>query len=326
MDDFYISPGKKPGRRPGWLQRPWGGIAVFLLAVVMMLFVAAPVQYALGMWGLAITEVMLLALAVAAALAGGAGLGEVFPLAMPTGRQVLATLVTWAGYLGLALGATMAVAYFFPDEIFGTGQGMGELFSTLPLWLALVIVAVMPAICEEALFRGYIQHTFRGANRWVAATVVALLFGLMHLDPYRLLTTAILGFGLCFLRHKSRNMALPMIMHLVNNAFSTLSGYQSGSVQAVGEALPGVSRAILPATAFLCALGAPAAIFVGSLLLEPRRPLGQRKGFGDKKRQVIVVIIATALLFAGLIASLGPVMEGIPSAEGFFLAALPFLG
>lgn len=303
---------------------PAGGFAAFGVAVALMWWVAAPIQQALGLLGLAITEVMLLGVGVAFALAGRQPMGQVFPLRLPTVRQLAATLVLWGGYLGLALSSTLAVAYYFPTQVFGVSESLGNLLTSWPLPLALLVSALMPAICEEGLCRGFIQHSLRGWNRWVSMTVVALLFGALHFSLYRLLPTAILGFALAYLRDRTGSLWPPMVLHFVNNAFSTVSGYLSDAGTAQLEASGMDILGMAPALICFYALASPAAIFAGTQLLYPPRPLGQRRSWRDKRWQIILVAVLTLLLLAGFIAGMAPYFDDLArqGQQVFSLAAL----
>src|SRR6185295_2591256 len=64
-----------------------------------------------------------------------------------------------------------------------------------PLAFDLLALAILPAICEELLFRGVMLRALLP----VAGTVPALLytslaFGAFHFSPYKVLPTATLGF------------------------------------------------------------------------------------------------------------------------------------
>jgi membrane protease YdiL (CAAX protease family) len=60
--------------------------------------------------------------------------------------------------------------------------GIGALAVTI----SLLIMALTPAICEEALFRGLILHTLKDVkNPTVLMLIVAFLFGAFHLDLSR---------------------------------------------------------------------------------------------------------------------------------------------
>jgi len=318
--------------QPKKLDSVYGGLLAFGVAMAVLWFVAAPVQTAFGMAGLAITEVMLLAVGLLFGGLSGRPMGEVFPMTRPTRRQVLATLVLWAGYLGLALSVTLAVAFYFPQEIFGVSRQIGELLGGWPLPATILVSALMPALCEEGLCRGFIQHSFRRMNPWAEMVAVAVLFGLLHFSPYRFLPTAILGFALAYLRRRTGSLIPPMILHFVNNTFSAVSGALSGPLaEAGGVELDTLGFDILgmvPALVCYYALAAPAAIYIGSRLLQPPRPLGERHDWRGQRRQIALVIVLTLLLLGGFVAGIAPHMDDFSDVGTQLLnlfAALPRL-
>ena len=299
--------------RPKRLDSAYGGLLAFAAAMLVLWFVAAPIQTALGMTGLATTEVMLLAVGLLFGRLSGQPMKEIFPLTRPTGRQMLATLVLWAGYLGLAMSVTLAVAFYFPQEIFGVSRQIGELLGGWPLPATILVSALMPALCEEGLCRGFIQHSFRRMNPWAEMLAVAVLFGLLHFSPYRFLPTAILGFALAYLRRRTGSLILPMVLHFVNNTFSAISGALSGPLaEAGGVNLDTIGLDILgmvPALVCHYALAAPAAIYLGSRLLQPPRPLGERRDWRGQRGPIFTVVVLTLLLLAGFIAGIASHMD-----------------
>ncbi len=85
--------------------------------------------------------------------------------------------------------------------------------------LTLFLMALTPAICEEALFRGPILRGLRTRlSPAGAAILTGLLFGIYHLDPWRLLPTAILGVALSGIALASDSIVPAMVAHFVNNA------------------------------------------------------------------------------------------------------------
>ena len=100
------------------------GLIVFIIVLVLMVFVAAPMQYAWGMWGLALTELMLLLCAIVPALILKWDLREIFRFSRPAARQIFGVLVLWLGtYLSVAA-ITMIIFYLFPE---GLGYVSNEL-------------------------------------------------------------------------------------------------------------------------------------------------------------------------------------------------------
>jgi sodium transport system permease protein len=105
---------------------------------------------------------------------------------------------------------------------------MRTTFSPPETWsgkLGLIAVAALsPALCEEAVFRGFLLSSFRGRTKGVTAVVVtAILFGLFHLSIYRLLGTTALGLVMGFMVWHTRSIWPAVLYHFTNNATSILS-------------------------------------------------------------------------------------------------------
>jgi sodium transport system permease protein len=87
------------------------------------------------------------------------------------------------------------------------------------LVLNLLLVAATPAVCEEALFRGVV---LRGLSTRVAPSaavlVTGVLFGMFHLDVWRLLPSTVLGILLSWVALETRSLVPSMIIHFLNNA------------------------------------------------------------------------------------------------------------
>ena len=88
--------------------------------------------------------------------------------------------------------------------------------------LALIIMAFLPALCEETLFRGGLQNFLtRGTNLpWFSIIVVSLLFSLAHFSFYGFLSRFFLGMILGALFHYSGKLWLSIIAHFINNALA----------------------------------------------------------------------------------------------------------
>ena len=82
---------------------------MFALVIVMMLFVAAPIQMNLGMTGVLITELIFLAMAIIGTLLMKGSLKEVFPLKKPQFRQIAGTVLLWIGEYFIIMFSTMFI-------------------------------------------------------------------------------------------------------------------------------------------------------------------------------------------------------------------------
>jgi sodium transport system permease protein len=195
-------------------------LALYGIACVLLFFVFAPLQaWRLGP-GLALSQwVGLGGLTWLYARGRGQTVAEVIRLRAPSGTAMggalLIGLSAWL-VVGLVaewiLPAPKAVVDSLRHAIAPTDGGRGTL-------LTLLLMAVTPAICEEALFRGPILRglTTRFSPA-VAAILTGLLFGIFHADPWRLLPTAVLGVALSGIALASDSIVPAMAAHFVNNA------------------------------------------------------------------------------------------------------------
>jgi membrane protease YdiL (CAAX protease family) len=99
--------------------------------------------------------------------------------------------------------------------------------SQLQMFLAFIVVVVLPAIGEEIVFRGMIQNDFYRATRnaHVAIWVSAFLFSAIHLQFYGFFPRMFLGALFGYLYFWSGNLWMPVLAHFVNNGFTLVSLY-----------------------------------------------------------------------------------------------------
>jgi membrane protease YdiL (CAAX protease family) len=91
----------------------------------------------------------------------------------------------------------------------------------------LFMIALIPAIGEELLFRGIVQNIF---SRWLknnhtAVWLTSILFSAMHMQFYGFLPRLLLGAMLGYLLVWSGNIWWPILAHFVNNAAAVVFSY-----------------------------------------------------------------------------------------------------
>jgi membrane protease YdiL (CAAX protease family) len=249
----------------------------------------------------------------------------VFSFRKPRAGQVIGTLLMTLSGMLLITTSTMVVFYFFPDGM-NVAVGMNNLFSSVPGPISFLIVAVMPAICEELLHRGIILHTFKGwKSKWGIVFAMAFIFGLFHLDPYRFLGTAIMGGFMVYIALETDNILLPMLYHFVNNSFSVLTSLITPSevmeqatdlVAAAGDAMMLYSVGtylFLSAGAVLVLRGGAALV---QKKLSPEATAEERASRKNKTilSWVIAGALALVLLVSGIAiiaANMGAVLSGM---------------
>ena len=111
-----------------------------------------------------------------------------------------------------------------------TNTSMGEAYQSLfPLWLEfliqVVLVAVLPAICEEFLHRGLLLHGTRQIGVRKAMFISSLLFGLIHFNVNQFFYAFVLGLLMSLVVVISKSIYPSMIIHFTNNAISVYLTY-----------------------------------------------------------------------------------------------------
>jgi uncharacterized protein len=80
------------------------------------------------------------------------------------------------------------------------------------------VVAVVPAVCEETFFRGFVQKSFEHKFKpFVSALITAIFFGVYHFNPYQVVPLILLGLYFGFAAYKSDSIFVPVTMHFLNN-------------------------------------------------------------------------------------------------------------
>ena len=129
--------------------------------------------------------------------------------------RVAGTLILWLGTFLAAMAVTMLVSYFFPQEVLGAGQGVQDIVVSIPVLLALFLVALTPAVCEELAFRGGFLGCLRGMkSKWAGILIVAVCSAPSHGSVWRMIPTAILGVALGYLLVETDNLFYSMLFHL----------------------------------------------------------------------------------------------------------------
>lgn len=108
------------------------------------------------------------------------------------------------------------------------------------LLLNILLIAVLPAIGEELIFRGVLQKLFTEAigNKHMAVILTAILFSAVHAQFYGFIPRFILGLFFGYLMVWGKTIWLPIIAHFLNNTFSIISYYLQ--TQTGGDMIPDV--------------------------------------------------------------------------------------
>ena len=93
--------------------------------------------------------------------------------------------------------------------------------------LAVIIIALIPAIVEETFFRGMMQRFFSDwfRNPWLAIIVTSIIFSAIHMSYYGFLARAMLGIVLGLIYYYGKSIWLNILAHFLNNAVAVTMLY-----------------------------------------------------------------------------------------------------
>src|SRR5262249_26825209 len=97
--------------------------------------------------------------------------------------------------------------------------------------LGLVIMGLLPALCEETLFRGGLQNflTRWTQKPWLAILIVSILFSAVHFSFYGFLPRMFLGIVLGLIYYYTGSLWLSVLAHFFNNAIAVSQFYFSNN-------------------------------------------------------------------------------------------------
>jgi len=137
---------------------------------------------------------------------------------------VVAAALVGGGLFMTGAAATLAVRDgVVSDEAASLARRLVDVIRGGPAWSAVLLLAVMPAVCEELLFRGWMLAGLAGpsAGRRRAATAIAAqaaAFAAFHVLPERMPQTFALGLVTGWMTLASRSLLPAIVAHAVHNA------------------------------------------------------------------------------------------------------------
>lgn len=161
-------------------------------------------------------------------------------------------LIAGCTLLGLLCGMMSAQPSFTLYDTFASAND-GTVGATIRLILA---YGLLPAFCEELIFRGILCAELEKHGILYASAVSALFFALLHFDLTALPVYLFSGVLLCLVMYVTRSVIASMVVHLCYNLFGIfvqagLSGY-CRSTGSIGLLVVLLIALLLLASAFFC--------------------------------------------------------------------------
>ena len=91
--------------------------------------------------------------------------------------------------------------------------------------ISIVSLVILPAVCEELLFRGLIFKALKPKGKIFSIIISALMFALFHMSINQLFHPFIVGLILGLVMYKENNVTYCIIIHAINNFISLTLQY-----------------------------------------------------------------------------------------------------
>lgn len=265
-------------------------IAAFIIGIVISVFVSPFAADYFGVFATAVLEVLFLVTPLLICFLKRENIKERFSLNLPSIRDFFGAALVFIGSVAISNELSVIIMKFAPLSNETDAAFLSEYFSNTSPFVALVFVALIPAICEEMLYRGYILNSFKTDKSRVILPIIAssVLFSAAHLDLYKALPVLVLGTGFGIIAVLSNSILLTVIAHFVNNSLSVIAFYATGNYSDTGSASLILGT---KATVFISLIG----LAFGVLLI-----LGGIAVFKNKKIKgcLVGILAAVFLLFS----------------------------
>lgn len=100
-----------------------------------------------------------------------------------------------------------------------------------PIWLNLIIIALLPAVVEEFIFRGLIFNGYKRRNPLMAVLLSAFLFGLLHMNINQFSYAFVMGVIFALLAYATGSLLPSILGHFIINGTSVLMTHMSSTAK-----------------------------------------------------------------------------------------------
>lgn len=130
----------------------------------------------------------------------------------------------WAFAFALMIASNLIILQFFPTAIANNQESINSIFEVAPLYMIVSAVIFAPII-EETVFRLGFRNIFSSDKLYIFMS--GIIFGSMHVvgsinswfDLFYLIPYSIPGWVFAYTLIKSKNIFVPMSLHLFHNGF-----------------------------------------------------------------------------------------------------------
>lgn len=212
------------------------GILMYTLVMLVFIYIGGYLQAAFGLIGIGMYQLLFLFIPLGYAAYIKCDLKVLFSIKKFSFYQLLASFLIWIGAFALSNLIANILARILPEGTEVAQEITNQLMSDSGFFITFLVVAILPALGEEILFRGFILSSFRyngniNRKKYVWPIIISgLLFGLMHIYLVKILPTAILGIVFGYIVVKTGSIFIPMLLHLINNGLAVILTFKQNEL------------------------------------------------------------------------------------------------
>lgn len=183
--------------------------------------------------GAIVSQIMILVLPMALTWYMKTDKKQLFYLNKPDFGKVPGAILFYIGSYVLATVVGAVLTNMFPESAQNVNISFDEIFSH-PFIIVVLVVALMPAVGEELLFRGLIYGSMKHKYSVVWAIVISsVVFGVFHGSIVRILPTGILGACFAYVLYKTNSIYVTSCMHFFNNLIAIVASTKPELMQKI---------------------------------------------------------------------------------------------
>jgi len=188
---------------------------LFLISFGLVVIVGGVLQNLMPGWGLILTEVLLILLPTLISLwIGKYPIRQTLQLRWPHPSLVALGLLTGVALRTVAIWIANMTYEFLHISLPGVADGK---YTTLQTTALLVGLAILAPICEELLFRGYIQRAFSKHGTWFSIFIAGLFFVVFHQSLISIPALLPLAFITGYIAWRSNSLIPAILLHMGYN-------------------------------------------------------------------------------------------------------------
>jgi sodium transport system permease protein len=140
--------------------------------------------------------------------------------------------------VGMQVSRWITQLYPIQQEVLGDLTALQQLLESAPYpWLPYLMLAFLPAVCEEIAFRGFVLSGLRHlGSKWWAIGLSAVFFGMAHGVVQQSLSAAVLGLVIGYVAVQTGSLVPCMLFHVTYNSMM----FAAVNLPTLAESRPGL--------------------------------------------------------------------------------------